>query len=438
MTNMDRPLGLSAMALALIFALGMAASPAFAAVPNKLTVQGRVDAFNSTLNGTATILVNGSPTNFSGAPFSTTSDGDGVFNLTLVGMSSTTYATDGDYVLRLVIGANTLDIPMNTAAFAFRAGVADSVAPGINIQAGIVQMTAFTLSSAASSGFILTSDASGNGSWQPAPSSGGGGASSFSSTGSIVIIADNDANGTGTVLLQVGVSTGVFISTMGSVGIGHSAPAARLDVISDIIIRDRPFGSSPYDDLYLSYAQDATQPWRIRKSGFNGVVFTSRKFLDAPKDILSISDYRGAMFPQCLGCGVPAPTGVTIDGFLNVTGPKSFIQDDPRDSNRLISYYSTESREVLNTVRGSGQLSNGQAIIALPDDFALVTSSGSLTVQVTPRGDCKGLFVSQVSLQQLTVQELQGGTGNIGFDYVVTGIRAGFVGAPILRPKNSP
>ncbi|MBI5246035.1 MAG: hypothetical protein HY923_02565 [Elusimicrobia bacterium] len=437
---MDRLLGLGAMALALVCTLGMVVSPAFAAVPNKLTVQGRVDAFNSTLNGTATILVNGSPTNFSGAPFSTTSDGDGVFNLTLVGMSSTTYAADGDYILRLVIGADTLDIPLNTAAFAFRAGVADSVAPGVNIQAGIVQMTAFTLSSAASSGFILTSDASGNGSWQPAPSGGGGGASSFSSTDSIVITADSDANGTGTILLQIGMSTGVFVSTMGNIGIGHSAPAARLDVISDIILRNRPFGTFPLDSFFLGFGEDQTLPWRIGKSpSANNLVFTSQKYLpgfpNGPKDILTIVDMRGFLCPG--GCVGPlAVGGVKIDGGLTVTGTKSFVQDHPTDATKQIVYYAAEGPEAVTFVRGTAHLSNGQVTVALPDHFAMVTSAtAQITVHLTPGGDCKGLFTAQKDRTQITVKEFGGGVSNVNFDYLVQGIRTGYENLPVIQNK---
>ncbi|MCR4296660.1 MAG: hypothetical protein NUW21_14100, partial [Elusimicrobia bacterium] len=134
-------------------------SPAAALVPGNLTVQGRVDTPNAVLSGNASVLVNGNPTNFNAVPFSTPADNDGVFNLTLVGMSSTTFAADGTYILRLVIGASTLDIPLNTASFSFRAGTADDLKPGTNIQVGALSAADATISGNIIGGGSVTASA---------------------------------------------------------------------------------------------------------------------------------------------------------------------------------------------------------------------------------------------------------------------------------------
>jgi hypothetical protein len=77
--------------------------------------------------------------------------------------------------------------------------------------AGTIRATGIKLPTGATTGYILTSDSSGVGSWQPAPAGGGGG---WSDDGTVVRLdAGSD-----------------------SVGIGTSSPSAKLDVVGDALI----------------------------------------------------------------------------------------------------------------------------------------------------------------------------------------------------------
>jgi len=76
---------------------------------------------------------------------------------------------------------------------------------------------------------------------------------------------------------------------------------------------------------------------------------------------------------------------------------------------------------------GSGQLSNGSAVVRLDAIFAETVNTGvEYHVFLTPNGDCKGLYVNQKSATSFEVHELGGGTSNIAFDYRIMAKRRGF------------
>jgi hypothetical protein len=47
-------------------------------------------------------------------------------------------------------------------------------------------------------------------------------------------------------------------------------------------------------------------------------------------------------------------------------------------------------------------------------------------VFLTPRGDCKGLYIARESPNSFEVRELGGGTSSIGFDYRIMAKRKGY------------
>lgn len=69
---------------------------------------------------------------------------------------------------------------------------------------------------------------------------------------------------------------------------------------------------------------------------------------------------------------------------LRVRGVKFFIEQHPTDPTKEIAYAALEGPEAGTYIRGSAELKDGQAVIALPEHFALVTSEEGLTVQLTP------------------------------------------------------
>lgn len=121
---------------------------------------------------------------------------------------------------------------------------------------------------------------------------------------------------------------------------------------------------------------------------------------------------------------------------LSCTGAKSFVQAHPTDDKKVVVYVCLEGGEAGVYCRGSGQLVGGRATIALPDHFALVTNAErGLTAQVTPTGDCRGIFVVAKSPTQLEVQELAGGASDASFDWTVNGLRKGFESHEPIQDK---
>jgi hypothetical protein len=96
----------------------------------------------------------------------------------------------------------------------------------------------------------------------------------------------------------------------------------------------------------------------------------------------------------------------------------------PTDSTKTIQYGVLEGGEAGTYYRGTAALNGGTAIVSLPEHFRLRTAVEGLTVQVTPREDCNGLFVAEVSTAQIVVKELAGGSSNARFDFLINGVRA--------------
>ncbi len=122
-----------------------------------------------------------------------------------------------------------------------------------------------------------------------------------------------------------------------------------------------------------------------------------------------------------------------ISGALEVIGLKLFVAPHPTDPDKEIGYVAIEGPEAATFARGSTNLVNGEAVICLPQTYAMVTAEDGLTVQVTPRGEWLQLYVAQVNPRQLTVREAQGKSGRL--DYLVQGVRKGYENYQPIRPR---
>ena len=120
---------------------------------------------------------------------------------------------------------------------------------------------------------------------------------------------------------------------------------------------------------------------------------------------------------------------------LEVSGTKHFVQPHPTDPTREIVYTCLEGPEAGTYVRGSAEMVNGKAVITLPDNFGMVTSTKGLTVQLTPRGTWLELYVTTATVAQVTVAEAQGRSGP--FDYLVQGMRLGYENQPVIRERRT-
>ena len=119
--------------------------------------------------------------------------------------------------------------------------------------------------------------------------------------------------------------------------------------------------------------------------------------------------------------------GVLVDGALNVTGTKNFVQPHPIDPGKQIAYVAMEGPESAVFVRGTARLVNGKAIIETSEDFRMVAADKDITVQFTPRSsDTFGLAAIRVTKDRIEVEELKGEKHSYEFDYFITGKRAGY------------
>jgi hypothetical protein len=99
----------------------------------------------------------------------------------------------------------------------------------------------------------------------------------------------------------------------------------------------------------------------------------------------------------------------------------------PLKSGQMVKVFSMESPEVWFEDFGSGQLTAGLAIVALDRKFAqTVNLSKGYHVFVTPKGDCKGLFVTNETNTGFEVREISGGQSSIEFDYRIVAHRNGY------------
>ncbi len=124
---------------------------------------------------------------------------------------------------------------------------------------------------------------------------------------------------------------------------------------------------------------------------------------------------------------------VQVNGNFSATGTKNFVQAHPTDPSREIVYVALEGGEAGTYVRGTGQLVNGKAVLALPEHFGLVTAYEGLTIQFAPRGEWLQLYTVELDATQAVVREAQGKSGE--FDYFICGVRRGYEQHEVIRAK---
>jgi hypothetical protein len=131
--------------------------------------------------------------------------------------------------------------------------------------------------------------------------------------------------------------------------------------------------------------------------------------------------------------GVVTVTGnLQINGTMTATGTKSFAMPDPADKTKALYYVALEGPEAGTYFRGSAKTVNGEVTIELPGYFARITESERMTVQLTSVGKYGQLFVSEKSPSKLVIKVAEG-TDDLEFDYLVQGIRKGYLDFEVER-----
>jgi hypothetical protein len=129
-----------------------------------------------------------------------------------------------------------------------------------------------------------------------------------------------------------------------------------------------------------------------------------------------------------------------FNGSVYIMGNKNFLQPHPTDATRFIRYSAMESGEALTITRGTARTVNGEARIALPEHFSLVTCENEpITVILTPEGAPVLLYTKQKSTKEIVVAMKSDDLrvfSDVEFSYQVTGVRDGFERQDVIVSEN--
>ncbi|MCF8222647.1 MAG: hypothetical protein K9J25_05825 [Bacteroidales bacterium] len=268
--------------------------------------------------------------------------------------------------------------------------------------------------------------------------------------------------------------TGGIGYSMGNVGIGTTTPSEKLDIagnvkanyfIGDGSLLSNVGGSTPALSEILATGNSAGA-YEINMnnnriinvddlftaSGGGSVIRLNNEgnlqFYDASSLVGEMHGYNGAVeigldaameWKTDLGdylMGIYGTGDLQVEGNItSLNGTKNFMVSHPVDNSKVIVYACIESGEAGTYFRGEGKLINGEITINLPDHFGMVTSDMHLSANVTPAGNCNGLYVEDISTNYLTVKELNGGESNTRFYFVIYGVRKNYEDFQVIRDK---
>ena len=136
-----------------------------------------------------------------------------------------------------------------------------------------------------------------------------------------------------------------------------------------------------------------------------------------------------------VGVGTTSPTATLyVAGNFIATGSKSALVETISYGKRQL--YAMESPENWFEDFGRAQLRRGQAVVNIDPVFAeTVSKEYEYHVFLTPRGDCRGLYVAIQSATFFEVRELQRGKSTITFDYRIVAKRKGYERARLAEVR---
>jgi hypothetical protein len=138
----------------------------------------------------------------------------------------------------------------------------------------------------------------------------------------------------------------------------------------------------------------------------------------------NLSMTPGSLVFQTLGPNPPTCT-IDIDAILTCNGQIVNVVKAEGGA-RQVSLYAMQSAENWFEDFGSGVLTNGAMTVPLDPIFAsTVNTAIDYHVFLTPRGECEGLYVTNLTPSGFEVRELHHGSSNVAFDYRIVAKRAG-------------
>ena len=154
---------------------------------------------------------------------------------------------------------------------------------------------------------------------------------------------------------------------------------------------------------------------------------------------------KGAMFVNSEGGGSLFLTNANGDPTIILNGNTGNITSTARlvsrsamiDESTGIYHTALEGPEAGTYHRGTAALINGEAVISLPDHFALIASREGMTVQLTPHSaESEGLAVISKSPEEIRIKELRKGKGNYEFDFIVHAVHKKYTDFKVIQDLN--
>ncbi len=226
-------------------------------------------------------------------------------------------------------------------------------------------------------------------------------------------VQGNNLATTGNALGVAGLTSSTAGLGIFGIGVGQSVEGTHVSL--------RPVGVWGDTDQSAGIGVLATADFGIAFAGYNDAenISTAKFQNDETTDGVGniLATHGGHFGGICV---------MDVSGNLGCTGSKSAVV--PVDGGtRKVALYAVEAPDNWFEDIGSAQLAHGSAVVQLEPTFAqTINSDVEYHVFLTPKGDCKGLYVTNETADSFEVRELGGGTANIGFDYRVVARRKGY------------
>jgi len=247
-------------------------------------------------------------------------------------------------------------------------------------------------------------------------------------------------------------TSSIDISASGDVGVGLASPSEKLHVFENVDANTFAMVENPNTGLSAASvirAKTDTATVNFQAHASTRTISRFGKTLGGFGELLGVAG-NGFIVgtlgntPLVLGTNstnrleIGGSGGVTVTGNFTVTGgTKNFAVVDPDDSSKAIYFAALEGPEAGTYYRGSARTVDGEAVIELPGHFTRVTEQQRITVQLTPVGSWGQLYVAEKGSGRLVVRTAPG-TPDLEFDYLVQGVRRGYLDYKVERRNELP
>jgi hypothetical protein len=245
------------------------------------------------------------------------------------------------------------------------------------------------------------------------------GNSAITETGGNVTIAGGMAAGGAVSGTQLNASTG--INTGGSITGGSINSSGNINCAGA-----GTFASITAFDVNANGDLSASFIYAGGDGGINGIVLQGNN--NSSGQTLQLRNIAAPSSGDFIEAQFNASQATYFTDTLGDTaaiGTKSAVV--PMLDGTVVKVFSVESPEVWFEDYGAGQLNGGTVTVSLDEKFTqTVNLSKGYHVFLTPKGDCKGLYVTNETETGFEVREMGGGGSSVELDYRIVAHRRGY------------